>query len=114
MPVALTDGVISLLSDARRDTHPDAHPEDTVGVGVRVGKGVKVGGGVGVSRRGGGTRVIAKLRHMLITTTRLVIHSMVRARRSFARRKMPPVNDYCQHFHYSTAVRRHKRAQMIP
>jgi hypothetical protein len=63
-------------------------------VGVRVGKGVSVGKGVGVTLRDvGGTRVIARLRHILITTTKLRIQSMRRVRRSFARRKAPPMND---------------------
>jgi hypothetical protein len=63
-----------------------------MGVGVRVGKGVIVGMGVGVTRRGG-TSVIARLRHILVTTRKLMIQSMMRVRRSFARRKVPPMSD---------------------
>jgi hypothetical protein len=59
------------------------------GVGVRVGKGVKVGTRVGVTRRVG-TSVNAKLSPMLMTTIRLIIHSMMRFRRDFERRTVPP------------------------
>lgn len=77
-----------------------------MGVGVRVGKGVIVGMGVGVRR--GGTSVIARLRHILVTTSKLKIEIMMRVRRSLARCKVPPVSDCCLLLHYSTAVRRHK------
>ena len=79
-----------------------------MGVGVRVGKGVRVG--MGVTRRGGGTSVSARLRHILVTTRKLIVQSMMRVRRSFARRKMPPISDRYLLLHYSTAVRRHKHA----
>jgi len=79
-------------------------------VGVRVGKGVRVGMGIGVGVvRRGGTNVTARLSPMLMTTSRLIIQSMMRVRRAFERRTVPPVNGCYLAFHYSTAVRRHKR-----
>ncbi len=77
-------------------------------MGVRVGKGVEVGTAVGVGGRGG-TRVTVRLSPMLMTTTRLIIQIMIRVRRTFERRTLPPVNDCYLAFHYNTAMRRHKR-----
>jgi hypothetical protein len=79
-----------------------------VGVGVRVGKGVKVGIGVGVPRRGG-TSVSAKLRPIVMMTSRLIIQNMMRFRWILERRTIPPVGGCYLAFHYSTALWRHKR-----
>jgi len=82
-----------------------------MGVGVRVGKGVEVGMGVGVTWRGG-TSVAARLSPMLMTTRRLMVQNMIRVRRDFERRTVPPVSGCCLAFHYSTAVGRHKRGEL--
>lgn len=80
-----------------------------MGVGVRVGKGVEVGTRVGVGGRGG-TSVVTRLSPMLTTTSRLIIQSMMRVCLTFERRTVPPVNGCYLAFHYSTAMRRHKRS----
>ena len=52
--------------------------------------------GVGVMR--GGVNVTAMPRPILVTTIRLMIQNMIRVRRSFERRTMPPVSDFIWHF----------------
>ena len=77
-------------------------------MGVRVGKEVKVGTRVGVGGRGG-TRAATILSPMLAMISRLITQSMMRVRLVFERRTVPPLNSCCLAFHYSTAMRRHKR-----
>ena len=65
-----------------------------VGVGVRVGKGVRVGIGIGVGVTWrGGTSVTARLNPILTTISRLIIQSIMRVRRVFERRTVPPMFD---------------------
>lgn len=77
------------------------------GVGVRVGKGVGVGTGVGVTWRVG-TRDAARLTPMVTMTSTLMIHMVIRVRRDFALRTLPPVRNWVLTCHYSTAMWIHK------